>query len=47
MYFPHPGGRTDLGAGGRVDEAKQGERLCLHDRKARKAGGAFQVEVFF
>ena len=40
-----PGGRTDFGAGGRVDEARQGKRLCFHDREAWKAGGACQVET--
>ena len=43
----HPGGRVDLGAGGGVDEARQGERLCFNDGKTRKAGGARQVEVHF
>ena len=40
-----PGGRTDPGGGGRVDEARQGKGLCLHDREAGKAGGARQVEA--
>ena len=40
-----PGGRTDPGAGGRVDEARQGKGLCLHDREAGKAGGACKVEA--
>ena len=39
----HPGGRVDLGAGGGVDEARQGERLCFNDGKTRKAGGTRQV----
>ena len=43
----HLGGRVDLGAGGGVDEARQGERLCFNDGKTRKAGGARQVEVHF
>ena len=41
----HPGGRTDSGAGGRVDETRQGKRLCFNDREAGKAGGACQVEA--
>ena len=41
----YPGGRTDLRAGGRIDEARKGERLCFHDREAGKARGARQVEA--